>query len=149
MSDFACYISVLNRSNLTFDVSAPPPDYGHWENVPQQIAPMSRVAFVLRDPSGPAGSEGGFDLFAEGAGVQLHADFQDGYVQSNYCNISMPGGAPPLSWTFQGASGDDNPPNWEYGDVPGGGHPVYLKFIFTDPSVWPPQAGGAASGLED
>lgn len=136
MSDFSCYVSVLNRSSLTIQVYAPPPQSGWWDGLPETIAPATRASFRLHDPSGPIGSEGSLQFMVQGAPVPPYlASFQDGYVQDNYCNIEYEGAAAPYQWSFQGASGDAPPDNWEQNGVPGGGHPVYLRFIFSDGTI--------------
>lgn len=132
MSDFSCYITIRNDSAHALAVATPPPADGSWEGAPTTIAPRGSASFRLRDPSGPTGSEGGFVVSVIGSGALLLANFQDGYVQSNYCNISSQGLFRTMSWTFEGASGE--PDNFVPGNVPGSGHPVYLNFTFTDPA---------------
>lgn len=137
MGDFSCYVTITNNSAHVLAISAPPPDDGSWQNVPNTIAAHGEASFALKDPPGPTGSEGGFVAAVVGTETMLQANFQDGYVQSNYCNASMQGGAPTMAWTFEGGSGDQPVGNWEQGNVPGGGHPVWLNFTFADTSPGP------------
>ena len=141
MSDFSCYITITNNSGHALGIATPPPEDGSWVGAPTSIKAHSSASFQLKDPSGPEGSEGGFVAMAVGTEAMLMANFQDGYVQSNYCNISAQGLTETMSWSFEGAS--DEPSNWEQGGVPGGGHPVYLNFTFTDTEPMPPAAAGS------
>jgi hypothetical protein len=133
MGDFSCYITINNNSGYDLGITAPPPEDGTWNNVPPTIyANQQNVTFALNDPPGPEGSEGGFVIAVNGTPAMLQANFQDGYVQENYCNIAAQGTTQSQTWSFEGAS--DNPDNWQPNSVPGGGHPVFLNFTFADSS---------------
>jgi hypothetical protein len=150
MGDYSCYLTVKNQTGHVLDIDLYPPQWGSWVDPPQQpLPPGGSAAFRLKDGWGAAGSEGSFIARPEGTSAQLQASFQDGYVQSNYCNLSAQNMSATMAWTFTGASG--SPDNPQQGSVPGGGHPVYLAFTFTDtasppPAAKPPKAGAARGG---
>jgi hypothetical protein len=151
MGDYSCYLTVENKTGHILGLELDPPQWGSWIDPPRQpVAPGGSVDFQLKDGWGAAGSEGGFTARPEGTQTALRASFQDGYVQSNYCNLDGRNLSGTMAWSFTGASGGPNNP--QHGSVPGGGHPVYLVFTFADtasppPAPKPPRAGaGAARG---
>jgi hypothetical protein len=150
MADYSCYLKIANQTGHVLDIYLNPPQWGSWVDPPQQPVPAGgSVDFRLKDGWGAAGSEGSFTARPEGTQTALQVSFQDGYVQSNYCNIGSQNLAGTMTWTFTGASG--GPGNPQHGSVPGGGHPVYLVFTFTDsasppPAPKPPKTGAAGGG---
>ncbi|MEA3035100.1 MAG: hypothetical protein QOH04_859 [Sphingomonadales bacterium] len=148
MADYSCYLTIANQTGHVLDIGLDPPQWGSWVDPPQQPVPRGgSVAFRLKDGWGAAGSEGSFAARPEATPARLRASFQDGYVQSNYCNVSGQNMSATMAWSFTGASG--SPDNPQHGSVPGGGHPVYLVFTFTDsaspPPAKPPKAGASAA----
>lgn len=137
MGDYSCYLTVQNQTGHVLDIYVDPPQWGSWVNPPQQpVPPGGSAAFQLKDGWGAAGSEGSFTARPEATPTELRASFQDGYIQSNYCNLSWSNTTASMSWTFTGASNGPNNP--QQGSVPSGGHPVYLVFTFTDTASPPP-----------
>ena len=143
MGDYSCYLTIQNQTGHQLAVAPAPPQWGSWINPPQPQQPIpagASVSFQLKDGWGAAGSEGSFTAQPTDSQAQLRASFQDGYVQSNYCNLSRDNIAATMSWTFTGASGSPNNP--QQGSVPSGGHPVYLVFTFKDTASPPPAPPG-------
>ena len=134
MSDYSCYITIVNDSGDNLEITTPPPEDGTWNNPPATVdANTTSAQFALNYPSGPVGSEGGFVAAVQGTAAMLQASFEDPWGSSdNSCNISAEGLTQTMSWTYTGASG--SPDNPEPNAVPGGGHPVYLVFTFADSS---------------
>ena len=144
MSDFSCYVRVRNKSNhsLTIALAA---NEGSWQepivNSLQalEISPWMR----LEDPSGPYGSSGSISVSVDGTDVSLQGSFEDPYVESNSANASAEGLTSTQSWIFEGAV--ESPDDFEEGSVPGSGHPVYIRYTFTDtagPEFTPPADAG-------
>lgn len=87
MSDFGCYITVINKLNsiLKFNSSTDPD--GSWDpDPPGTISANSTVTIHLRDPSGPTGSKGSFiyDIFEPGKPpASLESSFDCPYGSDN------------------------------------------------------------------
>ena len=143
MSDFSCYVRVRNKSNhvLTIALAA---DEGSWQeplvNELQalEISPWMR----LEDPSGPYGSAGSISVTVDGTDATVGGSFGDPYVGDNSASASAQGLTPTMNWMFEGATG--SPDDFEEGSVPSSGHPVYIRYTFTDtegPEFPAPAAG--------
>jgi hypothetical protein len=121
MADFSSYVSIAISSLVPeLRLGSAQANSGYWQpSPPQTIAPGTTVNFRLHDPSGPYGSDGSVSFIA--AGVTLNVEFACPYWSSNNGGVNLVGANLALDWYAQS---DSN--GWNQGNVPGGGHPLYI-----------------------
>lgn len=127
MSDFSCYITIINNTAETLTTNGYGNSWGYWKSTPpSSIAPLTSTAqFQLSDSSGPSGSTGWVNV-AAAPGVLFSMNFNDPWSGSNSCGISMSGPAQSLfSVSYAAKTGSGS---WQQNSCPSGGHPLYVNF---------------------
>jgi len=127
MSDYSCYITIVNNTYETLVTNAYGNSWGYWKSTPPgSVAPNSQSAqFQLSDSSGPSGSTGWVNISAV-PGVLFSTNFDDPWSGNNSCGISMAGPARSLySISYDAKTGSGS---WQHNSCPSSGHPLYVKF---------------------
>ena len=131
MSDFSCYVTIINDSPHELKLSVDASE-GSWQGEIPATVPANATTpqLQLEDASGPHGSTGSLTLSIGSTGTWLRANFEDAYWGSNSAGMESGGLSPTMQWSFEGATNSDG--GYIQGNLPPDGHPVYLRFTFKD-----------------
>jgi hypothetical protein len=133
MSNFSCYITIINKSSVDFINGSSGQSWGEYASRPTtNLAKGAQTSFRLKDSSGPAGSTG-WAKYEVGEGVlQFNYDCPYG----DHSNIlSFDNGGTGLIINLYGTNSEGyttSIPSDKEGQYPSNGHPLSGVFIVTD-----------------
>ncbi|SHO56639.1 hypothetical protein [Vibrio quintilis] len=133
MSNFSCYITIINNSSIEFKNGKSECSWGEYDSRPKtNLKLKDKTQFRLKDTTGPHGSTG-LTKYDVGEGV-IQFNYDCPYGDSSN-ELSFDNGGTDLTINFYGSNKAgylDSIPDNEEGQYPSSGHPLSGIFIITD-----------------